>query len=60
MSIRVVPLLSLTSARERPTAGGHYTSLYDTLDLVDLHFNIMDRSVPYFTEIIFEHPISIL
>ena len=60
MSTRVVPLLSLTSAPERATAGGGYTSLYDTPDPVDLHFDIMDTSIPDFTEIIFEHPILIL
>jgi len=59
MSTRVVPLPSLTSALERAAAGGRYTSPYDTPDPVDLHFDTMDTSIPYFTEIIFEHPISI-
>ena len=36
MSTRVIPLLSLTSAPERATAGGRYTSLYDTRDLSQL------------------------
>jgi len=60
MSIRVVPLLSLTSAPERAMLEGRYTPLYDFPDPVDLHFDIMDKSIPYFTEILFEHPISML
>ena len=60
MSTWVVPLLSLTSAPERATGGGRYSSMYDTPDPVNLDFDIMGTSIPDFTEIIFEHPISIL